>query len=73
VDLEHFARQASQVRAQAEAGDVRPRDIGPLVTHVLEDARRADASMRRARVYTSVWDEWGGVIRTIEQMTPLVR
>lgn len=73
VDLEHFARQASQVRRQTDAGDVRPRDIGPLVTHLLEDARRADASMRRVRVYTSVWDEWGGVIRTLEQMTPLVR
>jgi hypothetical protein len=73
VDLEHFAGQATQVRRQTDAGDVRPRDIGPLVTHLLEDARRADASMRRTRVYTGVWDEWGGVIRTLEQMSPLVR
>lgn len=73
LDLEHFARQTSQVRARTDAGDVRPRDIGPLVTHLLEDARRADASMRRARVYTSVWNEWAGVIRALEQMSPLVR
>lgn len=73
VDLEHFARQTSQVRARTDAGDVRPRDIGPLVTHLLEDARRADASMRRARVYSTVWDEWAGVIRNLEQMSTLVR
>ena len=73
VDLEHFARQTSQVRSRVDAGDVRPRDIGPLVTHLLEDARRADGSMRRARVYTTVWDEWAGVIRNLEQMSTLVR
>jgi len=73
VDLQHFARQTSQMRARTDAGDVLPRDIGPLVTHILEDARRADASMRRARVYTSVWEEWANVIRNLEQMMTLVR
>jgi hypothetical protein len=29
--------------------------------------------MRNARVYTSVWNEWTDVIRTLEQMMPLVR
>jgi hypothetical protein len=72
-DLENFAREAAQVRAQADARDVRPRDINPLVARLLEDARRADTSMRSARVYTSVWNEWTDVIRKLEQMMPLVR
>ena len=29
--------------------------------------------MRRARVYTTVWDEWAGVVRNLEQMSTLVR
>ena len=72
-DLEHFAQQAAQVRSQADDREVRPRDIGPLVTHLLEDARRADTSMRNARVYSTVWNEWADVIRKLEQMTPLMR
>jgi hypothetical protein len=72
-DLETFAREAAQVRTQADAREVRPRDINPLVARLLEDARRADTSMRNARVYTSVWNEWTDVIRKLEQMMPLVR
>ncbi len=72
-DLENFAQEASRVRAQADARDVRPRDVNPLIARLLEDARRADTSMRNARVYSTVWNEWADVIRKLEQMTPLLR
>ena len=73
IDLQHFAGQTAAIRRRTDAGEVRPRDIGPTITHILEDARRVDASMRRARVYTSVWEEWAGTIRILEQMSQLVR
>jgi hypothetical protein len=72
-DLENFAQEASRVRAQVDAREVRPRDVDPLIARLLEDARRADTSMRNARVYSTVWNEWADVIRKLEQMTPLVR
>ncbi len=73
TDLQHFAQQSASVRARAESNQVRPRDIGPLVSHLLEDGRKADTSMRSARVFTSIWTEWARVIQTLEEMNRLVR
>jgi hypothetical protein len=72
-DLQHFVQQTADIQNRAEANQVRPRDIGPLVTHVLEDARRADASMRKARVFMNIWTEWGEAIQVMEQLNKLVR
>lgn len=72
-DLEHFAEQTASVRTRTDDGEVRPREIGPIVSHLLEDARKADTSMRSARVYQDVWDEWALVIRSLEAMAPLMR
>lgn len=72
-DLQHFATLAGEVRGRVDAGAVRPGEIGPLVTHLLEDARRADASMRRARVFTGVWEEWSRTVDTLNRMSALTR
>ena len=73
ADLEHFATQTRDTRARVERDMVRPRDIGPLVTHLLEDARRVDQSMRRARVFTGVWEEWSLSVDALNKMTALTR
>ena len=73
ADLEHFATQTRDTLARVQRDVVRPRDIGPLVTHLLEDARRVDQSMRRARVFTGVWDEWTRSVETLNRMVALTR
>ena len=73
ADLEHFTSLTTQVRTRVDSGAVRPRDLGPLVTHLLEDARRVDQSMRRARVFTGVWEEWSRAIDTLNRMSALMR
>lgn len=73
VDLQHFSRQTAAIRGQADANAVNSRELGSVVGHLLEDSRRADASMRRARVYMTVWDEWAKSIQILEQMSNLIR
>jgi hypothetical protein len=72
-ELEHFAAQSRDLHGRADAGEVNPQEIGPLVDRVLEDARQADRRMRDARVFTSVWDDSGRTIVILERMANLVR
>jgi hypothetical protein len=72
-ELHHFAEQSRDVHTRADADTVNPRDIGPMVAHLHEDARRVDREMRGARVFTQVWDEWTQVVRTLDEMNSLVR
>ena len=73
ADLRHFADQARDLHGRADANEVATRDIQPIVTHLLEDARLADRSMRDSRVYSDAWDEWGRTIDTLNQMADLLR
>jgi hypothetical protein len=49
------------------------REFGPVLTHMLEDARAADRSMRQARMFSDAWDEWQKTIGILEQLDALVR
>lgn len=72
-ELNHFATRSRDLRRRADAGQVNPQQIGPLVDRVLEDARQADRRMRDARVFTSVWDDSGRTIIILQRMASLVR
>ncbi len=72
-ELEYFAAQSRDLHRQADGGEVRPQIVGPIVDHVLEDARQADRQMRDARVFTSVWDDSGRIITILQRMATLVR
>jgi hypothetical protein len=72
-ELKYFAAQSRDLRLRAGAGPVKPQEIGPIVDHVLEDARQADRRMRDARVFTSVWDDSGRTIMILQRMASLVR
>jgi hypothetical protein len=72
-ELEYFAAQSRDLRSRADAGQVNPQQIGPIVNHVLEDARQADRRMRDAQVFTAVWDDSGRTIVILQRMASLVR
>jgi hypothetical protein len=72
-ELNHFAVRSRDLRSRADAGQVNPQQIGPVVDVVLEDARQADRRMRDARVFTSVWDDSGRTIIILQRMASLVR
>jgi hypothetical protein len=72
-ELHYFALQSRGLHSRADAGQVNPQQIGPTVSHLLEDARQADRSMRDARVFTSVWDDSGRTITMLQRMASLVQ
>jgi hypothetical protein len=72
-ELGYFAAQSRDLHLRADAGDVAPQDIGPIVDHLLEEARQADRRMRDAQTFPEVWDDSGRTITILERMTTLVR
>lgn len=72
-ELGYFAAQSRDLHLRADAGDVAPQDIGPIVDHLLEEARQADRRMRDAQTFPELWDDSGRTITILERMTTLVR
>ena len=72
-DLRHFAEQTAALHDRTDADTLDPRAIGPVVGHLLEDARSADRAMRAANVFSEVWDEWQGAITVLQGMEEMVR
>ena len=73
ADLRHFVSQTSALDDRTDSDRLDPRDFGGVVTHLLEDARAADSSMRRDRVFSDAWDEWQRTINTLVQLDAIVR
>lgn len=72
-DLRHFRDQVVALKARTDNYTLDAREIGPTVDHLLEDARKADTSMRNARVFVEVWNEWADTINTLEKMAASLR
>jgi hypothetical protein len=72
-DLRRFAERAHDVHERADAGDVNPREMGPIVNQLLQDARATDRSLRDTRVFPQVWDQWARTIDTLNRMADIVR
>jgi hypothetical protein len=72
-ELSYFASQSRDLHVRADAGDVEPQEIGPIVDHLLEEARQADRRMRDAQTFPRVWDDSGRTITILQRMTTLVR
>ena len=72
-ELTYFAAQSRGLHLRADTGGVDPRLMGPLVDHLLEEARLADRRMRDARTFAGVWDDSGRTITILERMASLVR
>jgi hypothetical protein len=72
-ELRHFAAQSRDLKSRADAGKVDPQGIGPVVDHLLEEARQADRRMRDAHVFTEVWDDSARAITILRRMASLVR
>jgi hypothetical protein len=72
-DLRRFAERAHAVHVRADAGRVNPREMGPIVNQLLQDARATERSLRDTRVFPQVWEQWGQTIDVLNRMADLVR
>ena len=72
-ELNYFAARSRDLDSRANAAEVNPQQIGPVVDRLLEEARQADRRMRDARTFTSVWDDSGRTITILHRMASLVR
>jgi hypothetical protein len=72
-DLRRFAERAHDVHVRADEGNVVPREMGPIVNQLLQDARATDRSLRDTRVFPQVWDQWARTIDVLNRMADLVR
>lgn len=73
ADLRHFAEQARSLHDRSDANEVAPREIGPIIDHLLEDARLTDRNMRDARAFSDAWDDWSRTMDVLNRMASLVR
>jgi len=73
LDLRRFAERAHDVHVRADAGRVNPREMGPIVNRLLQDARATERSLRDTRVFPQVWDQWGETIDVLNRMADIVR
>ena len=72
-ELGYFEAQSRDLHLRADAGDLAPQEIGPIVDHLLEEARLADRRMRDAQTFPEVWDDSGRTITILQRLTTLVR
>jgi hypothetical protein len=72
-DLRRFAERAHNVHVRADEGRVDSREMAPIVSRLLQDARDTDRSLRDTRVFPEVWDQWAQTIAVLSQMVDLVR
>jgi hypothetical protein len=72
-ELGYFAAQSRDLHLRADTANVDPQLMGPIVHHLLEEARLADRRMRDAKTFTEVWDDSGRTITILERMATLVR
>jgi hypothetical protein len=72
-DLQHFAAQTRALHDRSDANAVDPREVGPIVNHLLEDAQLADRSMRAAGAFPDAWRDWEQAMDALNQMSSMVR
>ena len=72
-ELGYFEEQSRDLHLRADAGDVAPQEIGPIVDRLLEEARLADRRMRDAQTFPEIWDDSGRTITILQRLTTLVR
>jgi uncharacterized protein YukE len=70
-DLRRFARRASDLNRSAATPALDPREIGPLVSDLMDDARQNDRRMGDRNMSPRV--EWAASIRLLEQMASIVQ
>jgi hypothetical protein len=72
-ELGYFEAETRVLQLRADAADVSPQQLGPIVDQMLEEARQADRRMRDARAFPEVWDDSGRTIVLLQRMATLVR
>ncbi|HYK41968.1 MAG TPA: hypothetical protein VE007_06210 [Thermoanaerobaculia bacterium] len=72
--IHHFSDEASSFHDRYESGDIRTRaDLRASMEELIRDARATDRAIRDANVFPEVWNEWAGVIATLQRMIDMVR
>jgi hypothetical protein len=71
--IHHFSDQARSFHERYESGQINSRgQLREEISHLLDDARNTDQSIRRANVFPEVWDEWRGVLGVLQRMLDVV-
>jgi hypothetical protein len=70
-DLRRFARRASDLNRSSAADALDPREIGPLVSDLMDDARQNGRAVNGGS--SSPRAEWAPSIRLLEQMASIVQ
>jgi hypothetical protein len=71
--IHHFNDEARDFHQRVESGTlVDPNQIRAEASHLLEDARAADARMRQNNVFPEVWQEWRAAMQTLQSILNLV-
>ncbi|MDQ6894582.1 MAG: hypothetical protein M3167_18150 [Acidobacteriota bacterium] len=72
--IHHFSDEARNFHERYESGEIRTRqDLRASMEELIRDARATDRAIREGNVFPEVWDEWAGVIATLQRMIDMVR
>lgn len=71
--IHHFNDETRDFRQRVESGSLGdPNQVRAEASHLLEDARAADAGMRQNNVFPQVWREWQATMQTLQSILNLV-
>jgi hypothetical protein len=70
-DLRRFARRASDLSRSSEADSLERREVGPVVSDLMYDARQNDHRVAEGDLNPRI--EWAASIRILEQMSSIVQ
>jgi hypothetical protein len=65
------SRSLTDLNESSRADALNPREVGPVVGQLMDDARQNDRSRRANNEYASI--EWAPSIRLLEQMASIVQ
>jgi hypothetical protein len=72
-NIHRFNEQAREFAQHVTSGQNDYPGLREQARLLLEDARRADADMRRNNVFPEVWDEWRGAMQVLEELLNSLR
>jgi uncharacterized protein YukE len=71
--IHHFNDETRDFRQRVESGSLAgPDQVRAEASHLLDDARAADARMRQNNVFPEVWREWQAAMQTLQNILNLV-
>ena len=63
-----FNDRVHDLHRYSDLDRIDPRDLRPALDSLSNEARSVDRALHQAHAFPGVWDEWTGVLQTLDQL-----